>query len=363
MTPEYPPAIGGVGDYARQVAQGLAEAGDEVHVWCPGENGRESPAGQLRVHRTLGKFSAEDLRRTDAGLNACPSPRRILVQWVPHGYGRRAMNLPFCLWLRRRAATGDRIELMVHEPYLEFAGTWRQKAAAAVHRVMTVVLLRAADRVWMSIPAWQPRLQPYALGRVVPFAWLPIPSALDAPSLDAVTHRRAELGADRARLIGHVGTYGSLVSTLLDALLPDLLRDIPDARLVLIGEKSGSYAAGFLDRHPELRDRIIATGFVEPKDIGTHEEGCLSIPEYYEEVERPAHVTVKYLDLAGKEHEEKATGLLAVCIQHEIDHLNGVLFIDHISKLKRDRVVKKFTKAAKQAAKDSAKDSRKAAAK
>ena len=81
----------------------------------------------------------------------------------------------------------------------------------------------------------------------------------------------------------------------------------------------------------------------------TYEEGCLSIPEYYEEVERPAQVTVKYLDLAGKEHELKATGLLAVCIQHEIDHLNGVLFIDHISKLKRDRVIKKFTKAAKRA--------------
>ena len=78
-----------------------------------------------------------------------------------------------------------------------------------------------------------------------------------------------------------------------------------------------------------------------------YEEGCLSIPEYYEEVERPAAVKVRYLDLAGKQHEVEATGLLATCIQHEIDHLNGVLFIDHISKLKRDRVIKKFTKAAK----------------
>ena len=85
-----------------------------------------------------------------------------------------------------------------------------------------------------------------------------------------------------------------------------------------------------------------------------HEEGCLSIPEYYEEVERPARVKVKYLDLDGKQHEIEADGLLATCLQHEIDHLNGVLFIDHISKLKRDRVIKKFTKAAKQSAKDAA---------
>jgi len=83
------------------------------------------------------------------------------------------------------------------------------------------------------------------------------------------------------------------------------------------------------------------------EDKSTYEEGCLSIPEYYEEVERPAQVRVKYLDLDGKAHEIEAKGLLATCLQHEIDHTNGVLFIDYISKLKRDRVIKKFTKAAK----------------
>jgi peptide deformylase len=97
--------------------------------------------------------------------------------------------------------------------------------------------------------------------------------------------------------------------------------------------------------------------FINPELIAksdeksTHEEGCLSIPEFYEEVERPARVTVRYLDLDGQQHEIEVDGLLATCIQHEVDHLNGVLFIDHISKLKRDRVTKKFTKAAKQATK------------
>jgi peptide deformylase len=82
-------------------------------------------------------------------------------------------------------------------------------------------------------------------------------------------------------------------------------------------------------------------------DKVTHEEGCLSIPEYYEEVERPTEVKVKYLDLDGKAHEITAKGLLATCLQHEIDHTNGVLFIDRLSKLKRDRITKKFVKAAK----------------
>ena len=83
------------------------------------------------------------------------------------------------------------------------------------------------------------------------------------------------------------------------------------------------------------------------EETSVYEEGCLSIPEYYEEVERPAQVRVRFTDLDGKVHEEDAEGLFATCIQHEIDHLDGVLFIDYLSKLKRDRVVKKFTKAAK----------------
>jgi peptide deformylase len=96
--------------------------------------------------------------------------------------------------------------------------------------------------------------------------------------------------------------------------------------------------------------------FINPEIVWTseetavYEEGCLSIPEQYEEVERPAQVKVKYLDLEGAAQQVDASGLLATCLQHEIDHLDGVLFIDHISKLKRDRIIKKFTKAAKRAA-------------
>ena len=93
--------------------------------------------------------------------------------------------------------------------------------------------------------------------------------------------------------------------------------------------------------------------FVNPEILessderSVYEEGCLSIPEYYAEVERPASVRVKYVDRDGREQEIKAEGLMATCLQHEIDHLNGVLFIDHISKLKRDMVMRKFRKLAR----------------
>lgn len=81
--------------------------------------------------------------------------------------------------------------------------------------------------------------------------------------------------------------------------------------------------------------------------LNVHEEGCLSIPDYYAEVERPAQVTVAFTGIDGKPGSIEADGLLATCLQHEIDHLNGVLFIDHLSKLKRDMVVRKFRKLAR----------------
>ncbi|MCJ2036650.1 peptide deformylase [Methylobacterium sp. J-068] len=99
------------------------------------------------------------------------------------------------------------------------------------------------------------------------------------------------------------------------------------------------------DRQPQvfLNPEIVWAS--EEKRV--YDEGCLSIPEFYGEVERPDRVRVRFRDLDGVEREIEADGLLATCIQHEIDHLDGVLFIDHLSKLKRDRVVKKFAKAAK----------------
>ncbi|MEN5083825.1 peptide deformylase [Bosea sp. TWI1241] len=93
--------------------------------------------------------------------------------------------------------------------------------------------------------------------------------------------------------------------------------------------------------------------FVNPEivwasdELNVHEEGCLSIPDYYEEVERPARVRVRYRDLDGAAQEIEADGILATCLQHEIDHLEGVLFIDHLSRLKRERVTKRFAKQAR----------------
>ena len=104
------------------------------------------------------------------------------------------------------------------------------------------------------------------------------------------------------------------------------------------------------EEREEVRDPLF---LINPKILklgdepSVYEEGCLSIPDYYAEVERPASVTVGYLDRDGKEQTIEADGILSTCLQHEIDHLDGKLFIDYLSRLKRDMVIKKFTKAAK----------------
>ena len=84
----------------------------------------------------------------------------------------------------------------------------------------------------------------------------------------------------------------------------------------------------------------------------TYEEGCLSVPEHYSDVVRPAKVTVRYLDRDGATREMTCEGLLSTCVQHEIDHLDGILFIDHISALKRNMILRKLLKARKEAERD-----------
>ena len=108
---------------------------------------------------------------------------------------------------------------------------------------------------------------------------------------------------------------------------------------------------------PPVKDPRV---FINP-EILTHSdeevpylEGCLSIPDQYAEVERPDHIRARWLDEHGKPHEEQLDGLLAVCLQHEMDHLEGILFIDHLSRLKREMVLKKLAKQRKEQGKKAA---------
>lgn len=99
-------------------------------------------------------------------------------------------------------------------------------------------------------------------------------------------------------------------------------------------------------RHPQvfINPQVVARS----EELSVYEEGCLSIPEFHEDVERPARVTVQYLDLDGASQEVVAEGLLATCLQHEIDHLDGILFVDHLSALKRNMILRRLAKELRQ---------------
>lgn len=277
ITSEYPPQLGGVSDHTDLMAAALAAHGDEVHVWCPPCSGVHFPAKGVTIHRELGSASPPDLKRVSRQLDQFPAPRRILVQWVPHGYGYRSMNLAFCWWLWKRVRRrGDYVELMVHEPNLPFrALAWRQNAAALVHRAMLVPLLRAASRVWITIPAWEPRLRPYTMGRQVPFHWLPIfsnvPVVDDAGRVQEI--RRQYAGGDRV-LIGHFGTYGKAISALLEPVLIKLAADSHRYTVLLVGDGSEQFRHLLVCKQPRLADLVQAAGKLPAHHLSCHLAAC-----------------------------------------------------------------------------------------
>ena len=278
ITSEYPPQPGGVSDYTYGVAAGLAAQGDQVHVWCPACPGTQPLIDGVVVHRGLRAFTAAGLRHVGRQLNQFPSPRRILIQWVPHGFGYRSMNLAFCCWLWNRSARhGDRVEIMVHEAYLAFrSGWWRQNSAALVHRLMTILLLRASDRVWVSIPQWEQRWRPYALGRQVRFQWLPIPSNIpiveNAPAVQAVRRRHA--AGDNNLLIGHFGTYGSPITSVLEPILSIVGNDPAGLTLLLMGNGSKQFREELIRKDPRLAPLVRATGALSAQDVSSHVAAC-----------------------------------------------------------------------------------------
>ena len=161
-----------------------------------------------------------------------------------------------------------------------------------------------------------------------------------------------ELPDPRLRLVSEpVGAVDAAVRKLMDDML-DTMYEAPGIGLAAI-QVAVAKRVLVMDvaREDEPKQPLCLANpeiVWSSEDKNVYQEGCLSIPEYYEDVERPKQVRVRYLDRDNKVQELEADGLLATCLQHVIDHLNGVLFIDYLSRLKRERVVKKFAKAARQ---------------
>lgn len=149
----------------------------------------------------------------------------------------------------------------------------------------------------------------------------------------------------------NVGVVDDSVRALMDDML-ETMYDAPGIGLaaIQIGVAKRVLVLDLAKKDAPRTPMFIADPEIleRSEELSLYEEGCLSVPEYFEDVERPARVRVRFLDRDNQTREIEATGLLATCLQHEIDHLDGKLFIDHLSRLKRDRAIKKFAKAAKE---------------
>ena len=273
ITPEYPPRHGGVADYTHQIATELSRRGERVHVWGPAGSASE-PGSAVVVHPVLGDFRGGDLRRANDLLDGFPSPRRLVVQWVPHGYGRRAMNVPFCFWLWRRSVAGDVIDLIVHEPFVTFSRSVGQYVIAAVQRAMTLMLMSAARRVLVTTRAWTPLLEPYRSHHAQAIEWLPVPSSLQAIDASAASELRRRYAPGGERLVGHFGTHGPMVTTLLAEAIPLIADTHAAARFVMIGAGSDTFRSALVAQHPELARRVSATGALPSSELPAHIAAC-----------------------------------------------------------------------------------------
>ena len=276
ITGEYPPQLGGVSDYTHSVAKGLADAGDNVHVWCPPAPSGTVQCAGVTVHRDLGRAGSKDLRNLSRDLERFPGPRQILVQWVPHAYGFRSMNVGFCLWLWERARRGDRVDLMVHEASLGFGeGSWRQNVPALVHRLMTTILMRGASRIWISTPRWEGRFRPYAFGREVPFEWLPIPSNIPVvQDSTGIRSLRKKYAPEGCLIIGHFGTYNPSVALPLESILSALEATPFTGVILLMGAGSDEFRMRVHRQQPGLASRVYATGALAAEDLSRHLSAC-----------------------------------------------------------------------------------------
>ena len=279
VTGEYPPDSGGVADYTAAVAGALADTGVEVHVWASGdEPDAVALPGGVGVHRVAGRFGPAGLARVERELDRFPGPRTILIQYVPHAFGWKAMNVPFVAWaLIRRVRQRDDVRVMFHE----VAFPWvrrplRHNVIAAVNRVMAAVLVRACTRAYVTIPGWVPRLQRLGAGRL-PIAWTPVPSNVpDEASTTAVAARRAELTLNdpTTRLVCHFGTYSPSVTRGLGPILRELLGRRPEVRVLLLGVGGDRWRRELAGGREDWHARVIAPGPLPAPLIAEYLRAC-----------------------------------------------------------------------------------------
>jgi glycosyltransferase involved in cell wall biosynthesis len=280
ITGEYPPAIGGVGDYTRMVGDALSRCGDEVHVWTPRNSSSTDDAGPVRVHRLPDNFGPRSILAMDRGIDRT-SHSNVLLQYVPHAFGWKAMNVPLCVWLGSRYR--GRLGVVFHEVAFPMTRdqSMRHNFLGVVTRAMAAILARSAQRIFVTIPAWEPMLRSISRTRQT-IQWLPnfstIPVVEDEAGANAIRRRVAVAGG---KIAGHFGAYGPVYDDGTTALIAATLERDADLSVLLIGKRGTEFRDRMIGRRPSFANRIVATGVLPPAEISRSIAACDLMLQYY----------------------------------------------------------------------------------
>jgi phosphatidylinositol alpha-mannosyltransferase len=288
VTCEYPPLPGGVSDHTRQLAGALAATGDTVDVWCPPTPIAPPATPGVSVHVLPSHFGLDALRVLGRAIRALPDDTRVLVQYVPTGYGWRMMNVPFALLLFSLRDRG--LDLYVHEVAMpvRLGQSLRRSAAGVVHGAMAWLATRGARNVFVTIPEWHTRLARLGAGPVAgrrEVTWVPVPSnvpdEVDPVRVRAIRQRLLDGG--RRSIVGHFGTFGRFHLALLAPTTERILDEDPKRVVVLVGRNGAGLRDAIAARRPDLDARITATGELARGEVSAHLVACDVLLQPYDD--------------------------------------------------------------------------------
>jgi glycosyltransferase involved in cell wall biosynthesis len=277
ITPEYPPQCGGVSDYTYAISRALANSGDQVHVWAPGDGSSTPTPSSIYVHSLPARFGWLGLRDLERSLRSYPAPLNLLIQYVPHGYGWKSMNLAFCLWIFLHRHHNVRI--MFHEVAFPFqAGQrWRHTLLAVVHRMMAWMILRSARQSFTSTDQYLSLLRKLGTPRMS-LDMLRICS--NVPSNSYSNQPRGDrTDSGSASVVGVFSTFGREICDILEPAIACILHN-PRMTFLLIGPAE-MFLQTLVERYPMYASRISTTGRLHVSAVGECMRRCDVLLQLY----------------------------------------------------------------------------------
>lgn len=279
ITGEYPPQPGGVSDYTYEIAKALVGEEDIVHVWAPSWSAAVPSVRGIEIHQLPRGFGIRWLAELTRGLRRYPAPRNIVVQYVPHMYGWKSMNLAFCCWLA--VQRNRNLKVMFHEVAFPFRVGQPRKhdVLAIIHRVMAWIVLRSADSAFTSTDHYQDLLRQLApsnseVGTLRICSNIPFNA-----SPGGVSQARLEKSASPHFTVGVFSSFGREICDLLEPVLPYVLEN-PSMHVVLIGPAC-SFVDSLTTLFPGLAGRITSTGRVQALTAGPFLQNCDLLLQLY----------------------------------------------------------------------------------